>query len=414
MPGNDLHQSPTAAPALGDTESTETTPFASGVPAADADYARATGETLEQTLDLSKWDTGHHLAEALQRMESEIADAKRTEDDIVRAIRSQVFTALRERPQRPSVSGVFAASIEDIRQVQRTTLFNGLTEGCDATSLIYDTLPIQIIQVGVGLVSYQGEGSTWAQRVFRRDVRIQPGNDVAGEIIDILSSRQGGAHSRLKVTDMLRRAIMTFAERAVLTDKSTAPWRMGHGNPLAYEILTGSGMVDIIRLGVPVLQKLVLDHRRFVFVTSDTQKKHLLTIGNALRPGEYAVIEDASHDLEKILGGNYRGEWARLTAMLGDFRREVSRCVLSGVYRASSLGPPHLFYAHADHVHEAAMIAMADSLLQEHRNFPMLIDIADNLCKTLFGGETILKPANAMFASLGDDYRYLPERHTRI
>jgi hypothetical protein len=412
MPGTDL---PDVLPALDGHEldvGRQPSPF-SGAPAADADYARATGETLAQTLDLSKWDTGHHLAEALQRMESEIADAKRTEDDIVRAIRTQVFTALRDRPNRPAVSGVFSASIDKIREVQRTTLFNGLTEGCDATSLIYDTLPIQIIQVGVGLVSYQGEGSTWAQRVFRRDVRVQAGNDIAGEIIDILSSRQGSGQSRLKVTDMLRRAIMTFAERAVITEKATAPWRMGHGNPLAYEILTGSGMADIIRLGVPVLEKLVLDHQKFVFVTSDTQKKHLLTIGNALRPGEYAVIEDASHDLENIFRGNYRGEWMKLREPLQRFRREVGPRVLSGVYRSSTLGPAHLFYAHADHVHEAALIAMADSLLQEHRNFPMLIDIADNLCKTLFGGETILKPANSMFANLGDDYRYLPERHTR-
>jgi hypothetical protein len=381
-------------------------------PPVDADYARATGESLAQTLDLSRWDTGLHLAEALNRMEQEIADAMRTETDIVRAIRTDVFYALRNRQGGPKVSGVFVASMDDVRRVQRTTLFNGLTEGCDATSLIYDTLPIQIIQVGVGLVSYQGEGSTWAQRVFRRDVRVQPGEDVATEIIDILSSRQTSP-TRLKVSDMLRRGIMTFAERAVLTERATAPWRMGHGNPLAYEILTGSGTTSIARLGVPLLRRLVMDHRRFVFVTSETSKKHLLTIGNALRPGEYAVINDATMDLANVFGGNYRGEWAELAPMLDDFKREVGPNVLCGVYRCSRLGPPHLFYAHADHVHEAALIAMADSLLQEHRNFPMLIDIADNLCKTLFGGETVLRTANTMFAAEGDDYRYLPERLTR-
>ena len=382
-------------------------------PPVDSDYAKATGESLAQTLDLSRWDTGLHLAEALTRMEAEIADAMRTETDIVRTIRKDVFSALRNRPQRPSVSGVFRATVDDLRRVQRTTLFNGLTEGCDATSLIYDTLPIQIIQVGVGLVSYQGEGSTWAQRVFRRDVRVQPGEDVASEIIEILSSRQTSS-TRLKVSDMLRRGIMTFAERAVLTEKATAPWRMGHGNPLAYEILTGAGTTSIAELGVPMLRKLVMDHRRFVFVTSDTNKKHLITIGNALRPGEYAVIEDACADLRRVLGGNYRGEWKNLQPMLEAFEKEVGPRVLSGVYRCSQLGPPHLFYAHAEHVHEAALIAMADSLLQEHRNFPMLIDIADNLCKTLFGGETVLRTANAMFSTQGEDYRYLPERLTRL
>jgi len=387
-------------------------PFGEDAPV-DQDYERATGETLAQTLDLSRWDAGDRFADALSRMEVEIAQAKKTEDGIVRAIRSRVFEALRERPNGPKCSGVFAASIDAIRKTQRTTLFNGLVEACDATSLIYDTLPIQIIQVGVALVNYHGHSSTWAQRIFRRDVRIDSGSDIADEIVNILTARQGGAKPRLKVTDMLRRAIMTYAERAVLTDRATAPWRMGHGNPLAYEILTGSGLVELIRLGVPLLSRLVLHQKRFVFVTSETQKKHLLTIGNALRPGEYAVVDDATGDLENILQGHYRGEWENLVKMLDNFKKEVGPRVVSGVYRASAMGPAHLFYAHADFVHEAALVAMADSLLQEHRNFPMLIDIADGLCQTLFGGDTMTRAANAAFAEQGDTHRYQPERMTR-
>jgi len=115
----------------------EVSPFGGPEPA-DVDYKLATGETLAQTLDLANWDTGHYLAEALLRLETEIADAKRTEDEIVKAIRSEVFHALRDRPAKPAVSGVFAASVDDIRAVQRTMLFNGLTEGCDATSLVFD------------------------------------------------------------------------------------------------------------------------------------------------------------------------------------------------------------------------------------------------------------------------------------
>ena len=41
------------------------------------------------------------------------------------------------------------------------------------------------------------------------------------------------------------------------------------------------------------------------------------------------------------------------------------------------LAPPQLFYAHEDHADIAALVALADSVLQEQRGFPLLIDLAD-------------------------------------
>ena len=56
----------------------------------------------------------------------------------------------------------------------------------------------------------------------------------------------------------------------------------------------------------------------------------------------------------------------------------------SALYRATRLAPAQLFYAHADHAHLAAHIALADSVLQEQRGFPLLIDLADHVCRSIW------------------------------
>ena len=83
------------------------------------------------------------------------------------------------------------------------------------------------------------------------------------------------------------------------------------------------------------------------------------------------------------------------------------------VYRASELAPAHLFYAHVDHAHEAALIALADSVLQPHRGFPMLIDVANAICSATFGSDTLAGPLQLAYTRAGAPLRYLSERMTR-
>jgi hypothetical protein len=85
-----------------------------------------------------------------------------------------------------------------------------------------------------------------------------------------------------------------------------------------------------------------------------------------------------------VARGGYRGEWARLLPRLREFAAEVGPQVVLGLYRASLLAPAQVFYAHRDHAHLAALIALADSALQEHRGFPALIDLADMVCRGTF------------------------------
>ena len=63
------------------------------------------------------------------------------------------------------------------------------------------------------------------------------------------------------------------------------------------------------------------------------------------------------------------------------FIERVASQVVVGLYRASVLAPAQLFYAHRDHAHFAAHIVLADSMFQEERGFPLLIDLADHVCR---------------------------------
>jgi hypothetical protein len=84
-----------------------------------------------------------------------------------------------------------------------------------------------------------------------------------------------------------------------------------------------------------------------------------------------------------------------------------------GVFRLTHPRWLQLFYAHADHAHEAALFAMADSVMQEHRGFPMLVDLADTVCRSTFGTDSFTASTQLAYAETGEPFRYLTERRTR-
>lgn len=381
------------------------------------DYEAITGEKLGATLDIATWKTGVQAIQAFERLEQEMEQAEQLSSDLRNSIRENIFPHIKS-PGAPSCAGVYRATLADVKEAQKNVLFNGLVEACDANSHVFHTLSLQIIQIAVATTSYYGREEMWAHRIFRRDIPLKGGQSVLDETLEILRRRSGSLENsggRRKVTDMMRRGVMTYMERVVLADKAQAPWRVGHGNPLAYELLSGAGVVELIQKSVPVLDRLILQHKRFLFIPSTTKKEHFLTIGDALRPLEYAIIDDASDDLQSILDGNYRGEWKTVAdEELRPFCKEAGPAVVSGVYRASTMAPARMFYAHRDFAHEAAQIALADSVLQEHRGFPMLIDMADGICGTYFGAETLNRPSVTALSNTGQPYRYLDERATRV
>jgi hypothetical protein len=139
--------------------------------------------------------------------------------------------------------------------VHRKVLFSGELETCDGTTATHDTLLLTVTQIGICLVSYQGNELTLSQRLFRRDLRAVA-KDPVEEVEALLERRRSRAATdvndrRDTMTELGRRGIMTYAERAALLDRSKAAWRMGHGNIAPYELLTGSGNMKLLEKVLP-------------------------------------------------------------------------------------------------------------------------------------------------------------------
>lgn len=381
---------------------------------ADDDFKAATGESIERTLDLTTWQAGVDLGALYRRLEAEVGPALEQERRVQSVVRSEIFPLLRQAPDAPAEAGVHRAIAADLEDVHRKVLFSGQLDTCDGTSVTHDTLLLTVTQIGVCLISYQGDELALSQRMYRRDLRTVGGNPIE-EARELLARRKdraatGVADKRDTLSELARRGIMTYAERATLLQKSEAEWRMGHGNIAPYELLTGSGNMALLAASLAVLRDLVA-YERFVFVPSSIKDRLLLTIGNALGPLEYAVIQTGEQAMHKIVdSGRYHPDSGRLAEA---FVSDIGHKIAVGVYRASAHSPATPFFAHVDRVHEAAHIAIADSVLQEHRGFPLSIDLADAACRAMFGADTFDDAVAAAYREHGEPLRYLPERNTR-
>jgi hypothetical protein len=378
------------------------------------------GEPLSRALDLSTWLPGERLGDLYAKLEQEVRAAAKQAHRAREFIREEVLPRFAEDASEAPGGGLRQATVEQIERVHRGLLFTGQVEACDGTSVVHDTLALTIAQIGVCLVSYQGDAGSWAHRLYHRDLRIAP-PDTKEEVMALLERRRrrgGGevsdeANRQDVLSDLGRRGIMAYAERAVLADESTAPWRMGHGSAIPYELLTGSGSRELLEAGLDVLERLVLKHRRFVYVPSAPDRL-LRTIGDALDPLEYAIVGTLRRTAEQIVEhGHYRGAWRDAFERARRFAIEAGSQVVVGLFRASAHAPAHVFYAHRDHADEAALIVLADAVLQEHRGFPTLIDLADRVCSATFDANGFQASVQLAYTETGLPYRYLRERETR-
>lgn len=380
------------------------------------EFETAFGESFDQTLNLDTWTLGEDLLENYGRLEEEIAEALAREDDYRKIIRENIFSRIPGTPGAPKNAGVYQSNRNALERIHTGLLFNGGVEACDGTSIVHDTIPLTITQLGVCLVSYNGQQGSWAHRLFRRDLRAKSHNPV-DEVLDVLERRERREAQGMggeEMSELARRGIMAFAERAILKDKSKALWRVGHGSPVPYELITGlwASRYEHIKLSLDLVEWFV-NYKRFVFVPSAPRKRHWLMIGNALRPLEFAIIQTMQPDIRYMIDtGGYRDESGVRPAMEA-FCNEIAPHIVVGLYRVWDAAPPYLFYAHEDCAETAAHIAMADSMLQEHRGFPMLIDLADTVCRTSFGVDSILPSIQTAYTEAGHPFRYLGERETR-
>ncbi len=385
------------------------------------EFQAAFGEPVDNALNLDTWQAGEDLAAMYQALEKEVEEAVKQGRRIRERIRTELFPKVFKHPQAPENAGCYQVDIATLERIHRGLLFNGGVEACDGTSLMHDTLPITIAQIGVSLVSYQGDQGTWVHRLFRRDLRVGGLNpiDEAMALLERRTKRDStdARSTRDKLSEFTQRGIMAYGERAILLRKSQAVWRMGHGHPVPYELLTGGGLVidkdmPLLRQSMQMWRELLINNKRWVFVTSAPADRVMLTLGDALYPLEYALASTPLQMMRDVASGHLP-ERTGLKRDTQAFVEELGPQIVIGLYRASAQAPVRLFYAHRDYAHLAALIVIADSVLQEHRGFPMLIDLADMVCHSTFGSATFNSMIQQAYVEAGTPFRYLGERETR-
>lgn len=383
-------------------------------------------EDILQTLDVDQWRLGSDLNEEYRRIEREVRDAEEIETSEEKRIRDEFFPRLAALPNMPRNTGKHAVDLDDIAAVHRGLLFNGGVEACDGTIAIHDTLPLTIYQIGISMVSYRGDQGTWGQRLFRRDLR-QKGVDV-DEWLDFLERRaRRDSNARMpgqdQVGELVQKALLDYAERAILLRRSQATWRLGHGNPLTYELLTGGGNLELMVQATKVLRGFVENRQKFVFVAGEPKERMIKTIGQALRPLEYAIIGTLDERLETWLhqerfkiGVSKRLAWDDEDVTPAEWIPRVIERVASkiivGLFRPTLLAPAQQFYAHVDHSDIAAHIVLADSMLKE-QGTSMLLEMAHRVCATVFG-ESLEALAESAYVAAGAHNRFLNGRLHRI
>ncbi|QJW98362.1 hypothetical protein [Frigoriglobus tundricola] len=386
------------------------------------------GESLGDTLDLGKWREGVDLVSEYARIEREVEQAVAFEGVQERRVRAAVFPHIALKDGAPPEAGFYdKLTLDDIAAVHTGLLFNGGVACCDGTVQLHDTLALTVHQIGVCLVAYTGNQGSWSTRLYRRDLREEKPDPV--ETMLALLERRGrraGLNQpdrRDGLSELAQRAVMSFAEAKVLLDHTNAVWRLGHGSPAPYQLLAGAGNPDMAIESIKVLRRMI-DHRKFVYVASEAGDRDYLQFGQALRPLEYVVIGTLRDRIEGFVrditfGGkptvdaNWDGERLSPAQWVLKFQNEIASQVLVGVYRASALAPPQVFYAHREHFELAAAVAIADSVLLPDRGFPMLIDLADRACKSVYGGGSLRELVDAAYARCGAGVRFGSERQNR-
>lgn len=288
-----------------------------------------------------------------------------------------------------SQAGVYTIRPEHLRDAYSNGLLCGDVTAVNGSSAGHDGAAAALVAIGICLVRYDGKLQSWRTTFLRRDQPVAGGNLVE-EIKSVLDSRgrrslpgSGPGAGRDHITHLLRRGVMAAAERKALLEKTDTRWRFGHGMPAPLELLTGSGSMALIDEMLPVLEQLLLDFRRWIFLLTPGSHYAFATLANALEKQQIAIFQKGKAALDDILERGHFGQGYR--RKVEDFARRLGEAMVVGGLRATEHAPGQVFVAHADHALPAAVLAMADAALQPHRGFPLSLDIAGISSRVFLG-----------------------------
>jgi hypothetical protein len=384
---------------------------------ASSEIENALVQTIATALDFANWEQSGGFA-ALNKAQEYLKRSIREQERVLIKVRKHLLSALRSFPDAPDSAGVYRVSENQLRIARRSVLLPGKLVAARGASVGHDSLVASLVSVGICLIRYDGKMRSWRTIFLRHDCDVRSSNPV-DEILAVLdrrarrSSAGPGASGQDSISRLMRRAFQSAAERKSLLEQNGSGWCMGYGLPAPYELLTGSGSMDLIEAALPVLESLLLGEKRWIFVPDSLSNRAYATLAAALHPGELVIIQKAKSTLDAIVErGHYESGYQ---AKVRQFVKRAGEEIIIGGFRATRFSSPQLFFAHAEHALQAGLIAMADAALQPHRGFPLLLELAGISAKVGLGIEAFQGMIESTYASAGaansysDDRVVLPE-----
>jgi len=335
--------------------------------------------SIGEVLDNAPWQTLEaHLDSIRERVDKSIGQTK----DLRERYRDELLTDrpdLQDRIKRPSTD-----AIDQATRLLRT----GSLAASDGTIAPVPLLGGSKIQVGVVIVSNQGEVVDLVTRVFEAEITSSAGS--AREYFSELRSARG-------ISNLLSRAIMLYGERKLLIEHD-ANWRLLHGELIPHELRTGAGRPNQNLRPTFDLARRYIDTEQFIAAAEASDDIDILNAAILLEPGEYIEISSMRETLRVFLDGD-QTTGQRAANFNSSDRRAFTRFSETVGPKVSVVlvkaGPkPFLIECSANRVEESVAVFMADSLWTRGlptdgsdlpvRGFPFHIDLADQVARTLF------------------------------
>lgn len=269
----------------------------------------------------------------------------------------------------------------------KTLLGTGTVAACDGTISFVPLLGGSKVQVGVVIVSNDGDVVNLVTRMFETDLA-----DDSKSAIEFFASLREAR----KISNLLGRAIMLSGERKALLEHQ-ADWKMIHGEIIPHELRTGAGDEANLEPAFNLIKGFVKS-KNFIAVSEGSDDIDILNAAAILEPCEYIVIKSLTDSLTQFLEGDAIHSRANFSAKgrekFRDFIQSVGDEVSIVLIKASS--KPFIIECHKEKVEEAVSLFLADSLWSRGlpldssaaaiRGFPFHIDLADQVARTLFKG----------------------------
>ncbi len=350
---------------------------------------RILGQSVAKALDLTDWVNHGGLQGMLTHIGGFVNSTVEADRQLRAAVREQALSKLEWLTDAPADAGVYRIDPAELRAALRNHLLPGAVTAVHAACTGHDAHTASLIAIGVSLVRYLGEQRTWQTTFLRHDFDVTPGNTLeeVRRYLD-LQGRRGLSEDgvlRDQLSLLLRRGFMAAAERKSLLEKASSPWRVGRGVPAPLELLTGAGSVDLLDHVLPILERLLLENHRWLFLPNHECNAALLTLANALQEGELGIFVKGKATLQDILArGHFPPGYG---PRVQKFATELGEQMVIGGFRATRDAPARLFAAHTKHGLLAGTLAMADAQLQPHRGTPLLLDLAGETARIGLGIE---------------------------